>query len=98
MTIGQDAIILKKKFSTLSLLALLSTSEAREKRVLFKQRCRANDPPLFLFRPGTSIAQCGKNSFETAFEFYPTSDLTWQFLKIYTSHADIFIRKHLVKL
>ena len=69
---------------------MLSTSEAREKRVLFKQRYRANDLPLFLFRPGTSIAQCGKNPFEIGFEFYPTSDLTWQFLRIYIQAHTIY--------
>ena len=70
---------------------MLSTSEAREKRVLFKQRYRANDPPLFLFRPGTSIAQFSKNSFETAIEFYPTSKLILQFLRMIRSYADIFV-------
>ena len=63
----EDTIICFRDCLTFSSVTkMLSTSEAREKRVLFKQRYRANDPPLFLFRPGTSIAQCGKNSFEIA--------------------------------
>ena len=66
----EDNIICFRDYLTFSSVTkMLSTSEAREKRVLFKQCYRANDPPLFLFRPGTTMVLFGKNQFEIGFEF-----------------------------
>ena len=77
---------------------MLSTSEAREKRVLFKQCYRANDPPLFLFTLGTTMMLFGKNQFEIGFEFEFLNIQQFNMAISKNSHADIFIRKHLVKL